>query len=321
MQDFDRLIIRFRQFGGLRLICQYARMGVLWTAIKECSICIFTGRSFKTVYPAITKNIDSILTKKYKDISPIANQQNICDTHEHNIWFCWLQGMENAPKLVKACYNSILQNLPQNKVVIITNDNYSNYITLPDYIEDKYRKGFIPHPLFSDILRLELLTQYGGTWIDASVLCTGCCHWEAIQSSKLFLFRYFKEGKVIGISNWFIHAKAGNPLLQTVLAMLLAYWKDYNCTVEYYIFHLFFNIASRRFPEEIKRMPRGNSFAFIQLGNRLSHKFDAAWWNKLTSEVSFHKLNYRIEEKSKSSRSNYYNYIIEHYGNTTQNIL
>ena len=29
--DFDRLIARFRQFGGWRLVWQYVRMGVLWT--------------------------------------------------------------------------------------------------------------------------------------------------------------------------------------------------------------------------------------------------------------------------------------------------
>lgn len=31
MVDFDRMITRFRQFGGWRLVYQYVRMGVLWT--------------------------------------------------------------------------------------------------------------------------------------------------------------------------------------------------------------------------------------------------------------------------------------------------
>ena len=37
---------------------------------------------------------------------------------------------------------------------------------------DKYKKGIFTRTHFSDILRLELLTKYGGTWIDASVLIT-----------------------------------------------------------------------------------------------------------------------------------------------------
>ena len=65
MQDFDRLIIRYRQFGGIRLLWQYARMGVLWTSIKECIRCLVNGRSFKNIYPVITRRIDSILTERY----------------------------------------------------------------------------------------------------------------------------------------------------------------------------------------------------------------------------------------------------------------
>ena len=316
MQDFDRLIIRLRQFGGLRLLWQYLRMGVLWTGIRECLRCIANGRSLKYVYPAITRKIDKILTEKFADapqyaeaITPPTQSMNT-----NVIWFCWLQGMDSAPDLVRACHNSIATNLPGNNVVIITADNYHNYVTLPDYIKRKYHDGIIPHPLFSDILRLALLIHHGGTWIDASVLCTGNKYWEDIQNSELFLFRYFKDGKVIGISNWFIHAKPNNPVLRSTLGMLLAYWRDYNCTVEYYIFHLFFSIAARKHPELIRLMPRGNSFAFIQLGQRIIQDFDLEWWNDLTDKVSFHKLNYRHTDEARKYHNSYYNHIVTQYG-------
>jgi len=317
MQDFDRLIIRLRQFGGMRLLWQYLRMGVLWTGIRECFRCIVNGRSLKYVYPAITRRIDKTLTERYSN-APLYTEPTMPhakNVNDNVIWFCWLQGMENAPDLVHACHNSILTNLPENSVVIITADNYHDYVTLPDYIERKYHDGIIPHPLFSDILRLFLLIHYGGTWIDASVLCTGKRYWQEIQSSELFLFRYFKDGKVIGTSNWFIHAKPNNPVLRSTLGMLLAYWRDYNCTVEYYIFHLFFSIAARKHPELIKQMPRGNSFAFIQLGQRITQNFDLEWWNNLTDKVSFHKLNYRQTTKASKNPNSYYNYIVNKYGN------
>ncbi len=76
MQDFDRLIIRLRQFGGMRLLWQYLRMGVLWTGIRECFRCIVNGRSLKYVYPAITRKIDKILTATYAD----APQYTVPDT-------------------------------------------------------------------------------------------------------------------------------------------------------------------------------------------------------------------------------------------------
>jgi hypothetical protein len=37
---------------------------------------------------------------------------------------------------------------------------------------EKYQKKIIDNTHFSDLLRLELLIKYGGTWIDASVLVT-----------------------------------------------------------------------------------------------------------------------------------------------------
>lgn len=315
MQDFDRLIIRYRQFGGIRLLWQYARMGVLWTGIKECIHCLVNGRSFKNVYPVITRRIDNILTEKFANApqytvpatSPNAN------VGEDVIWFCWLQGMDKAPALVRACHNSIATNLPGNSVVIITADNYHDYVTLPDYIERKYHDGIIPHPLFSDILRLALLIRYGGTWIDASVLCTGNKYWEVIQKSRLFLFRYFRNGKEEGVSNWFIHATPCNILLSKILGMTLAYWQDYDCTVEYYIFHLFYSIAARQYPEEVRHMPRGNSYANIKLGHSLHQDFSSAAWQGFTSEVSFHKLNYRNSEKADKNPNSLYHYIIRQY--------
>ena len=316
MKDFDRLIARFQQFGGWRLLWQYAHMGVLWIGVKECIRCVVNGRSFKSIYPIITKDIDHSLIERYKT-SDTLPMEIMSDAEPRNtIWFCWLQGMDEAPELVHACYNSLRSNLSSIDITVITKDNYSEYVCLPEYIEQKYRKGIIPAPLFSDILRLCLLLRYGGTWIDASVLCTSNKYWEDIQKSDLFLFRYFRNGKAEGVSNWFIHASPGCPLLRKVFCMTLDYWRDYNCVVEYYIFHVFFSYAARLFPEYIKQMPRGNSYANIRLGNYLHADFNQAVWDKLTTEVSFHKLNYRNTSRAANNLNSFYNYILKRYSST-----
>jgi len=46
-------------------------------------------------------------------------------------------------------------------------------VELPGYIVEKWEKGRIPAAMFSDLLRVELLIKYGGTWIDSTVFCTG----------------------------------------------------------------------------------------------------------------------------------------------------
>lgn len=304
MKDLDRLIARWREFGGWRLVWQYAKMGVLWIGVKEIIRCAVTGRSFKTVYPVVTERIAPLLLPPAGGVVHSVAEKENPPTGEikGGLWFCWLQGIENAPVLVKKCQESVRENISEG-VIVLDERNYTEYVTLPGYIVEKYRKGVIPSALFSDMLRLELLVRYGGTWIDATVLASpqikkegSKCQkaWQRIMESELFIYRYFnKEGRVVGMSNWFIHAKAGNPLLRDVREMLFAYWKDYNCVVEYYMFHLFFREAAKRYPEMIRQMPKGNSYHALWLGAHADKQIDEETWEKLMENVPFHKLNWR----------------------------
>lgn len=58
-------------------------------------------------------------------------------------------------------------------VKVIDEKNWLEYIDLPDYIICRRERKHIPPAHFADLLRLELLIRYGGTWIDSTVLCTG----------------------------------------------------------------------------------------------------------------------------------------------------
>lgn len=331
MKDFNQLITRYRQFGGIRLVWQYAKMGVLSTGVKEIVKCTIKGRSFKSIYPIITERIDEQLVAKYGHITHRKdNRVKVKDCGNEYVWFCWLQGIDNAPDMVKVCLVS-QRRMFGNNVVVLDAENYRQWVTLPTFIEGKYRKGYIPGALFSDLLRLELLIQYGGTWIDSSVLVNPTrlreedALWkptmEQLMNSELFIFRYLRKGKVVGISNWLIHAKAGNPLLMDLREMLLAYWRDYNCTVEYYIFHLFFSVVAKRYPEMIAQMPRGNSYHSIMLGSQLDKDFNEEWWKELTEHVCFHKMNYRKENLAKANPNCYWNHILDNEDKWHSNTL
>lgn len=143
--------------------------------------------------------------------------------HEHPkvIWWCWLQGLDEAPQIVKTCYASLVQEFKGSKVQegqgisgvyeikVIDAENWKEYIELPGYIVKKWEKKQIPPALFSDLLRLELLIKYGGTWIDSTVLCTGfqdsSFKFQNYLEADLFLFQYTKQGSIpVSISNWFI---------------------------------------------------------------------------------------------------------------------
>lgn len=325
--DFNKLINRFRQFGGLRLVWQYTKLGVLPVVVKEFFSCLIKRQSFKTIYPEVMKRIEPFLEERFQ-VSRFKIQANDLP-HEHPkvIWWCWLQGIEAAPPIVRACYNSLVHGewfkVNGYKVNVIDAENWKEYIELPGYIVKKWVKKQIPPALFSDLLRLQLLIKYGGTWIDSTVLCTldssfkfQCSSSQKFLDADLFLFQYTPEGtmKDISISNWFISAHSNNEVLMTLRDMLFAYWKDYNCTLDYYMFHLFFQMVAKDYPEQIAAMPYGYSMNSLVLLHHWDETFDQKKWDKLTSQVCFHKLAFRVGENVTKDKENYYNYILTEYG-------
>lgn len=234
------------------------------------------------------------------------------------VWCAWLQGIEQAPALVKACIASQKRALPDYEFRFIDRENYRQWTSLPRHVVDKFCKGKIPPALFSDLLRLSLLTKYGGIWMDASVYCSGFGNpdlknrWERILSSELTLFRYFEPGRKapVALSNWFIAAVPGQRVLSIVLEMLLAYWQDFDCTVDYYICHLYLVLVLREFPSVFNNMPRANSRTSLLLSKAFAREYSEEDWQKLTAHVSIHKLNYRKEEEALRHPNSYCRHLL-----------
>ncbi|MCM1107637.1 MAG: capsular polysaccharide synthesis protein [Clostridium sp.] len=69
----------------------------------------------------------------------------------------------------------------------------------------------------------------------------------------MFLFQYIRsDGRVAGYSNWFITSCTNNRLLLVLRDMLYAYWRDFDCVLDYYIFHFFFSMRQIGFPVRLQ---------------------------------------------------------------------
>ena len=311
------------------MVLQYAKLGVLPVFVIEFVRCVIKGQSFKAIYPEVLKRVEPMLIAKYgsriQEFKDFKGSREIKHNHPKQIWWCWLQGKEQAPPVVQACYASLNRHLVQEvqgssegyEIKVIDAGNWKMYVELPDYIVKKWEKKLIPPALFTDLLRLQLLIKYGGTWIDSTVLCTGFNgsrdqEFKNYLNADLFLFQYTPEGTTtdICISNWFISARSNNEVLMTLRNMLFAYWKDYNCTLDYYIFHLFFAMVAKEYPEEIAAMPYGYSMRSLTLLHHWNETFSQKQWDRLVSKVSFHKLAFRVGDKAKNNINSYYNWII-----------
>lgn len=129
--------------------------------------------------------------------------------------------------------------LPQNaELVFLTNANYKDYISFPDYINKKYEAGLISPANFSDVLRYGLLSTYGGVWVDAAILLTGNALQKAVNSDVFTVHFYEKNEKLLDASRgkWIGGFWAGKDNIVTFkycYESLLHLWRQHNLAIEY----------------------------------------------------------------------------------------
>ena len=221
------------------------------------------------------------------------------EKHEYSniIWWCWLQGEENAPELCKAGLESIRREMKGKEVRIITNENLFDYVNFPPFIIEKYKKGIIGQAHFSDLLRLELLIKYGGTWIDSTVFCTA--NPEYAFNIPLFVFKT-NERNDPGIAgqNWFMSAEKENPILILTRDLLHNYWKKHNSAIHYFIFYFFMKLASEFYKDEWDEIPWFPDLPPHIMQRELNKQFSEKRWKELCRMSDIHKLSYKIELKN-----------------------
>ena len=323
MPVVSRLYNRFRQFGALRLIIVYAHMGLLYEFVRQGLYVLLKKKSINEAYSCIQVKVVPYLQKRYspllKELAQKYSHEKQIHTKSNKVWICWLQGIKNAPEIVKVCYSSLQHHLTDREIIVITDENINQYVEFPEHVQRKYKKGKIPRAQFSDLLRLELLIRYGGTWIDSTVLCTGNVNEKLIindcLNADLFLFQFLKKGEMrfLGISNWFITASSNQKTLLILRDMLYQYWRDYDCLVAYFIFHIFFAMIAEELPEEIEIIPkRSNQYCFY-LEHRLGHTYKEEWMRELTSRCCFHKLNRRLWNEAEGRENTFLERIREEF--------
>ncbi len=253
----------------------------------------------------------SHLKEKYKNKLESLPKYESTGIYSNKVWWCWLQGEENAPELNKACLNSLRKNLVDRDIVVITKENYKDFVDIPEFIITKYKKGIISNTHFSDLLRLELLIKYGGTWIDSSVLCTE--YYKAFFDKPLFMFENWKRGDLSVVSsNWFITAEKNEPILKTTIDLLYDYWDNYNYLIHYFIFHFFFTLATSKYEELWKSVNRFSNLPPHILQFELTEKYSEERFKEIEKMSSFHKLNQNLDFSNCKGDTNY-DYIINKY--------
>ena len=304
----------FKKQGGIKLLKQYWQGGALFTGIGEFLLLGKSRTALEILRLSTTLKTKQKLEKKYSWKLEEFDKNYVEKEHKtsNKIWICWFQGMENAPEIVRRCYQSVIEHNPDKEVVVLTTENLSEYVTFPDYIMEKWNKGIITHTHMTDLLRLELLINHGGLWLDATVLCTGQAP-SYFFDSDLFFFQCLKPGRdghASYISSWLLEAKTNNKILMATRELCYEYWKTNNSMWDYFLLHDFMSIVLEKYEEDWKKVvPRDNATPHILL-LRLFDEYDEKMWCAIKEQTPFHKLSYKNSEEEKEKEGTYYDVLI-----------
>lgn len=308
----------YHKQGGSKLIKEFWHAGVLGDALLLLPILGKSKTGLELLRNCLTHKVYQKLSRRYlpvlRDFE--AHYSNAVPEHAYEarkVWVCWMQGIEQAPALVQRCYRSLQEHITDREIVLLTEQNIDQYCQLPDHILQKYRQGIISRTHFSDLLRIEILCTHGGTWIDATVLCTSSQIPNYMLDSDLFLFQKLKpgaDGAAIKVSSWFMTSSAQNKILLSVRHLLWQYWQQENRLIDYFLLHHFIMMAANHFHEDWRQI--------IQVPNSLPHilllmlfdPFSSGKWQAVCQSTPFHKLSYKFDEDKLQLKGTYYQHIM-----------
>lgn len=311
MKRFMRLL---REAGGMDVVRQYWRAHVLLYAFFQILCQGFSRKSLEIARLSVNNRILKKLRRKYHGfikeyMGREKEREGLPMEKSRKVWVCWLQGMENAPLLVQKCFQSLKDNLKDREIILLTEKNYRQYVTFPEYICEKIDNGSISKTHMSDLLRLELLITYGGTWVDATVFLSSDRIPDYFLDSELFTFQDLKpglDGHSTRISSWFMTACTNQPILLLTRALLYEYWKKHKVLQDYYLIHDMFELAIEAYPESWKRVvPFSNAVPHILL-LRLYEPYDEKIWQAVRQMCPLHKLSYKASVDRQALQGTYY---------------
>jgi len=236
------------------------------------------------------------------------------------IWVCWLQGEDNAPALVQKCIASIRHNAGKHPVVIVTESNIDQYLKLPTYIKDKHQNGLISRTHFSDVLRVCLLAEHGGLWLDSTVFCCRSIP-DAIFQYPIFTCKNDINNdsyRFVSLGRWkiaILGSMKNGVFFNYMRDFLLGYWKNQSCVIDYFLTDYAIALALEHLPivrDEFAALPTHN-WPMNILRQNISLAFDERLFHSIfSSDTLYFQLSHKddLKEYTADGQKTFYYYFL-----------
>lgn len=257
----------------------------------------FSAKTLNRILVKRTRKIQDILLKSVTFPTDLEDTSVEGHGKMAPIWYFWLQGEENLPPIPKLCLQSIRKHANGHEVIVLTAENYKEYVSIPDALIEMYRSGRIKAAHFADILRVNLLAQQGGLWLDATMLVTRDLPQEIFDmpffSVKTESRRYF-----VSQCRWAVFclgAQKGNPLFVQLASLFEQYLMSTDLFVDYFLFDNFIDMLYQRYPlikAQIDNLPMNNPQVH-DMAPLLCNKVSDKQYAELLKDTYLFKLSYK----------------------------
>jgi hypothetical protein len=260
---------------------------------------------------------DSIYTIEKMDTDkPVENIKEDCP-----IWIYWNTGVENAPEIVQCCIKSIQNNAGKHPVNVLSEETLGEYLDVP-VPEKLYRwqkQGNIPHAIIADYIRLSLLKQYGGIWMDATLYMT--------QEFSESVYRYpwytlnnrdVTDVNTVSLYRWsgFFMCCGENSIIMKCVHQL---WTDYvkkengDGIVDYFVLDYILALVhdhNKAAREQMEAVENNRMLGDNFLMDNLWNAYDEVEWAKAKSKKYIYKLTYKNIDVSLANENSYYKKVV-----------
>lgn len=273
--------------------------------------CTSLSTALKTeIFPYIKPSIErskyiqkvklDTLKQQYKELIKLYTHQSKAlpaNGNDAKIWIMWWQGWDKMPPIVKACIHSIQKhNKSHYPIVLLTKDNFKEYVNLPGYILKKVDKGLITLTHLSDIIRVCLLADHGGLWLDSTIYATRDFA-DDLLDRPFITIRTPEDTQYVSECKWTSFCLGGGKikLYQFMRALFFEHWKVYDSFIDYFCIDYGIRILYDE-DDETRGMidqwsiPSSNLY-FLQ--SNLNNIYKESEMKELSLTTTFSKLTYK----------------------------
>lgn len=299
------------QFGRLPFRMVLRNMRWSFTQNRHCSASAKAQSNLK-----VQRFVCRYLTRKYGSMmdelcsSELRGQR----TEDAPVWVFWWQGLQDAPYLIQTCIRNIQKNAGTHPVYLVSQENYESFVDIPEHIGQKLAQGQISFTHFSDYLRMKLLAEHGGVWLDATVFVQKPIAPEVFQSPVWTVRNPGNDQS--NISNWewsisMLGGWKGNALFRTMEKVLDRYWAEHGMVATYFMTDCLIRILYDRY-EDIRKMitdvPVSNQHYYFYQEHFNLPLDTGLYEEELNSKTWLYKITWkcRYEEQSPDGEETYY---------------